>query len=100
MSVVGLIAGILGGWVCAIIARTKRGANALAIVVLALGLLMAIPAFLAEPVTEPRGSDVSSMDAMMKAQTPPWITVVNPIIGAIGVLIGASLRRPPAAPRA
>ncbi len=68
--IVGMVAAIIGGWVCALIARSFGAAKVLALVVIVLGLLMAIPAFTAEPQTEPRSADVSSMDAMMRAETP------------------------------
>lgn len=94
MVIVGIVAAILGGWVCAMIAESAGAAKVLAVVVIVLGLLMAIPTFIANPPTEPRTADVSSTDAMMRAQTPPWIAVLNPVIGAIGVMIGASLWKP------
>jgi hypothetical protein len=97
MVIVGILAAIIGGWVCALIARSFGAAKVLALVVIVLGLALAIPTFIENPPTEPRTADVSSSDAMMRAQTPQWIAVVNPVIGAIGVLIGASLRKPRAA---
>ena len=95
--VVGILAAIIGGWLCALIARSLGAAQVLALVVVVLGLLMAIPAFTAEPVMEPRTADVSNMDAMMRAESPVWMAVLHPFLGAIGVLIGASIRKPRAA---
>jgi L-lactate permease len=33
------------------------------------------------------------MEAMMKAREPLWVAVVNPVLGAIGVFVGGSLRK-------
>lgn len=93
MIVVGIIAAVLGGVVAAAIGRTRKAVTALAVVVLILGLLSAIPAFMAEPPGE-RTADVGNMDAMMKAVTPVWVALLNAIIGAVGVLIGGSLMKP------
>lgn len=38
--------------------------------------------------------EVGNTEAMMKAQQPVAVTILNPVIGAIGVMIGARLRRP------
>jgi hypothetical protein len=32
---------------------------------------------------------------MKHARTPAWIALINPIVGAAGVLIGAQIRRRP-----
>lgn len=93
--VVGLIAAIIGGLVCASIA--KRGSpvpKALAIVVLILGGAMA--GFALSGAREdpgPRVGEVSNADAMNKAQQPTWTYIANPVVGVVGVLIGAGLRK-------
>ena len=63
----------------------------LAIIVLVLGLAMAVPVFTAED-PGPRSGDLSNLEAMSKAMTPVWFALVNPVIGAVGVMVGASLR--------
>lgn len=86
----GLIAAIAGGVVCRVIARSMRPCLVLAGLALGLGLVMAIPVLTSsKPDPGPRAGDVSNMDAMMKAKQPAWIALVNPFVGAIGVLIGA-----------
>jgi hypothetical protein len=89
----GLIAAIAGGYVCALIAQRTKAARGLAGVVLVLGLLMAIPAFMATPSNKPRTADVPNMEAMMGAQTPAWIALLNPFVAVVGILAGASLRK-------
>lgn len=98
--VLGIVAGVIGGLACALIA--KRGSMApkvLAGLVVVLGLALAIPVFMdSAPDPGPRTADVPNMEAMMKAQQPKWSAVANPVIGAVGVLIGAGLmnRKPKA----
>jgi hypothetical protein len=92
MIVVGLVAAVLGGLVAGAIARKPSGPVALAVVVLILGILAAIPVFTAEPAG-PRTADVGNMDAMMKAVQPVWAALLNPVLGAVGVLIGGSFMK-------
>jgi hypothetical protein len=95
MFVVGLVAAIIGGVVCAAIAPNTRAPVALVVVVLVLGAASAIPAFMPPDADQPtvRSGDLSNMDAMMSARTPAWVAIANPVIGAIGVMLGARLRR-------
>jgi hypothetical protein len=96
MFTLGLGAALAGGYVCARIARRGSAATGLAGLVLVLGLLMAATAIVgaqgggSEPA--PRTGDVSNADAMKHAQTPPWIALLNPMVGAAGVLVGARRR--------
>jgi amino acid transporter len=92
--VLGVIAAIVGGYTCALIARSTRAAQVLAGIVVLLGLLIAIPALTGNdprPSTRPR--DVPNIQAMQNARTPKWFALLNPIVGAVGVLIGAGLRQ-------
>jgi hypothetical protein len=91
--VLGLLAAAVGGFVCAWISRTDKAPRVLAGVVLVLGLLLAIPMLTAPAESEPRTGEVSNLDAMQKAKQPRWAALVNPFLGAVGVLIGARLRR-------
>jgi len=88
------VAALVGGYTCAAIARTKRAAQVLAGIVVVLGVLVAIPALTAND-TRPnvRIGDVSNMEAMQKARTPGWVALMNPLIGAVGVIVGSGLRR-------
>lgn len=94
-AVLGLVAAVLGGLTCALIAKPRsRAPKVLAGVVLVLGVLFAIPVFLDNsPDPGPRTADVSNIEAMTKTKQPKASAAANPFIGAVGVLLGASLRR-------
>lgn len=96
--VLGVAATILAGYVCAVIAGGSRAPLALAVLVLVLGLLFAIPVLRAanhtrERLTRP--AEVSNMEAMQNAVQPGWVALLNPFLGFAGVLVGARLRRRP-----
>lgn len=92
-TVLNIVAALAGGLVCALIAHGGRAPGALAALVLLLGLAMAIPVVNAPPASELRSAAVPNMEAMMKARTPVWVALTNPLIGAVGALAGAALRR-------
>ena len=92
---VGLVAAILGGAVCALMARTATPPKVLAAIALVLGLLLAVPVFMDAGATTPttRPATVSNMEAMMNAREPKISAILDPFIGAVGVLIGAAMAR-------
>ena len=91
-TVLGIIAAVGGGVVCALITRSRKAGLWLAGVVVVLGLLFAVLALAdASEPAQARLGDVSNMEAMQKARQPVWVMVMNPIIGAAGVVIGTSL---------
>jgi len=92
-TVLDIVAALAGGLACALVARGGRAPLALALLVLVLGLLMAIPVLNAPPASEARTTAVPNMEAMMKARTPIWVAFATPLIGAAGVVAGAALRR-------
>jgi hypothetical protein len=67
----------------------------LAGIVFAAGVIFAIPSLSesADDVIEMRKQDVPNMEAMQKAKQPPLVSLLNPIIGALGVLGGARLKK-------
>ena len=92
--VVGFVAAAIGGWLCVTIARKRGAVTALAIVILVLGALSAIPAVRAAGVPEAvREGGLSNMQAMMKARPPVWMAFFNPVLGAVGALVGSHLKR-------
>ena len=93
--VIIFITGTIAGLVCAAIAKGGKAPFALAIVVIVLGLLLAIPAIMKAQANAKlvRGGNVPQMEAAQKAYWPTWTPFTFPIISAIGVLIGGKLKR-------
>jgi len=92
--VLSLVAAIVGGYVCALIARSSRAAQVLAGIVIVLGILVAIPVLTGgdtRPNVRPR--EVPNLQAMQSARTPKWVALLNPIVGAVGVMVGAGIRQ-------
>lgn len=94
-TLLSITAALAGGFVCAVIAGRGGAPKALAIVVLVIGVLTA--ALVMNPVSDPRPTvrtpSTPTMEAMMNARQPDWVSWTNPLIGAIGVLVGASWRK-------
>lgn len=90
-----LVTGTIAGLVCALIAKGGRAPLALAIVVVVLGLLLAIPAMLKSNVNSKlvRSGDVPQMQAAQLAYWPVWCPFAFPFISAIGVMVGGKLKR-------
>jgi hypothetical protein len=93
MFIGGFVAALVGGWVCARISSNPQAVKWLAVLVLALGILCAIPSLMATPRKEPRPAGLSNMEAMKKAQTPTWVALSNPVIGVAGVWFGGRRRK-------
>ena len=93
--VIIFITGTIAGLICAAIAKGGKAPLALAVVVIALGLLLAIPAIMKAQANAKlvRGRNVPQMEAAQKAYWPTWTPFTFPIISAIGVLIGGKLKR-------
>ncbi len=92
--VVNLIIAIMGGFICALIAKRAKAVTVLAIVVFVLGLLLSIPTLMVPRTGAVRTTgDVPMLEAMQKAEEPRWVPFTAPFIGVIGVLIGGKLRR-------
>ena len=93
--VVGLVAAVVGGWVCARIAGTRAAVTSLAALVLVLGILFAVPSLMTGDVAlAARGGEVGNWEAMQSAVTPLWVAILTPIVGAVGIFLGG--RVPPA----
>ncbi|HEX9253841.1 MAG TPA: hypothetical protein VF870_16455 [Ignavibacteriaceae bacterium] len=93
--ILGLVAAVLGGYICVLISKNQKTALVLAGFVLVLGIVMAIPALgdTTNEVQEMRSADVPNMEAMQKAKQPAIMLLLNPIIGALGVFAGSKLRK-------
>ncbi len=93
--VLGLVAAIIGGFVCALIAiKGSKAPIALAVFVVVMGAISAAMQ-LAKPNSEepppPRTAQTTMFEAIQSAQVPMLSLIGNPIVGAIGALIGARL---------
>lgn len=91
---IGLVAAMTGGSLCARIAPGTTAPLWLAAVVLVLGGLMALPVVMSAstPRGGPRPLGITMSDAMAHAQQPSWVALLNPLVGAAGVLMGAGPR--------
>ena len=90
-----LITGAIAGLVCAVIARGGRAPLALALVVVVLGILLAVPGMMKAQMNSKlvRTGDVPSMQAAQLAYWPVWCPFTFPFISAIGVMVGSKLKR-------
>ena len=86
---------VIGGLICAAIAKGGKAPAVLAIVAFVLGLLLAYPSLVAQKKNAGlvRSGDVPMMEAMRKAQEPVWMPFLFPFVSAAGVLIGGRLKR-------
>jgi hypothetical protein len=87
----GFVAAAVGGLVCARIAATPVAPKVFAAVVLVLGILFALPTLGDLPAAGTRPPDISMVEAMRTAATPPWVAFATALVGAAGVLVGARL---------
>lgn len=91
--VVAIIAALAGGKVARLVAKAPLGPQILAGLVIIIGIVSMIPAMTMAPPIATRAGDMPMMDAIAQARTPVWVMVLNPIIGAIGALIGGNALR-------
>ena len=93
--VIIFITGTIAGLICAAIAKGGKAPLALAIVVVVLGMLLAIPTVMKAQANSKlvRPANVPPMEAAQKAYWPTWTPFTFPIISAIGVLVGGKLKR-------
>ena len=85
---------ILGGYVCAAVSKSLRACQLLAVVVVILGVLLCLPAIQRREGPNVRGGEVSSLEAMKLGVAPSWMHLLNPVLGAVGVLLGARIKKP------
>jgi hypothetical protein len=96
--VLGLLAAVLGGIACAKIAPGGRAPAALAVLVLVLGFASAVPVMMSsgDPPAVREGA-AGNVEAMNNARQPVWVALLNPLVGAAGVMAGARLVSRPGA---
>ncbi len=83
-----LIAGLLGGWMCAKIARSTKAVIALAGLVLLLGTITAVVTLQKPFPADPRAPGMTIQEIMKVGREPTWLLIFNPIGGAVAVLLG------------
>jgi hypothetical protein len=90
-----LVTGVLAGLICAAIARGGRAPLALAVVIIVVGLLLAIPSVMKARANSEmiRMGHDSWKEAMNKAYWPVWAPFMLPFPSAIGVVIGGRLKK-------
>lgn len=89
----GTISAIIGGLVCGLIARHALAGFALAAVILAMG----VGSFVAnsnKPDPPTRTEPVTMEDLSQHGKEPTWFAISKTILGAVGVIVGASLVKP------
>jgi hypothetical protein len=96
--ILSLLAAVVGGAVAFRVGRSDKAVVGLAVLVVVLGILMALPTLMGPPSGEPeiRTAAVGNLEAMNNAKPPTWMNFMNPILGAVGVLVGGRLRKRPA----
>ena len=91
--VVCLLAGLIGGFLCALISKSKKTCQIFAFIVFFLGLLACIPAMKRNPdAPNVRAGEVSNFEAMRLAVSPMWLHLLTPVISAAGVLLGSRMK--------
>ena len=92
--VINVVVAIIGGFVCALIAKGGKAPLALAILAVILGLVIAIADMNKEKTNagRVRGPSTRQMEVIQKAYWPVWVPFTFPLTSAIGVLIGGRLR--------
>jgi len=94
-AVLGFVATFIGGVVCSSMAKGTKAPLILAGLVVVIGILFAIPVLTSTNTTAEmiRDGSVGNLEAMQNAKTPAWVALLNPVLGAVGVLAGARFRK-------
>ena len=93
--VLGLVVAIIGGFVCVLIAgKGSKAPIALAILIVVMGAISAAMQLAKQNGEEPppRTAEITMFEAMQYTEAPMLSLIGNPIVGAVGALIGARLR--------
>lgn len=93
--ILSFLAALDGGWVCILISKSKNAVLILAGIVLVLGIITSISKIGAsnEIKDKQRIGKVSNTEAMQNAVQPNFILILNPILGAIGIVSGSKLKK-------
>ena len=93
--IINIIVAIIGGSICALIAKSRKAAFGLAILAFILGLLVAIADTSKRNanVVMARRDNTQPLEAVQKAYWPVWVPFAFPFTSAVGILIGAKLKQ-------
>jgi hypothetical protein len=93
--VINIAVAIIGGFVCALIAKKGRAPLALAILAVILGLGVAIADMNKGKINagKARTPNTPNLEAVQNAYWPVWVPFTFPLTSAIGILIGGKLKR-------
>ncbi len=91
--VLGFLAAIGGGFICRAISGNLNVVTIFAGLILIAGLALAVLQASTDRLIEPREGDVPTAEAMQKSIQPLWVAIANPLIGAVGILLGGRLRK-------
>jgi hypothetical protein len=84
---IGFVNGMLGGFVCSSIARTRTPVIVLVCFVIVLGLAEAVVR-MQKPDPGPRAANLSFAEATFRTNPPTWFAFTHPLVGAVGILLG------------
>lgn len=85
---IALLAGLVGGLVCAKMGRSKKAVMVLAGLVLVLGLVQAVGTLQKPFPADPRDPNMTLEQFMEVGREPTWLAIFNPIGGALAILVG------------
>jgi hypothetical protein len=91
-AAISLVGSMLAGYVCAAISRSKRTCQLFAGIILVVLILFCIPQ-MRDRTPHPRAGEISYMDAIQRTQMPIWMHLLNPVLGGLGVLLGAGMKK-------
>ncbi len=94
-GVITFCGAIAAGYLCAMMSRSNRACQILAFVVFLIAILVCIKAMRRDTGgLHVRAGEVTKLEAVQLAVSPTWLDLLNPVIGAVGVLIGARMKLP------
>ena len=97
-GVITFFGAIAGGYLCAFMSRSNRACQVLAFVVFLIAIFLCIKAMRRDTGgLHIRAGDVTKSEAVQLAVSPTWMHLLNPVIGSVGVLLGARMKLPPVA---
>ncbi len=89
-GIITFFGAMAGGYLCACISRSNRACQVLAFVVFLIAIFLCIKAMRRDVGgLHIRAGEVTKWEAVDLAVVPTWMHVLNPVIGAAGILLGA-----------